>query len=487
MYCDHFGLSQKPFEVSPDPEFIYFNRENREVLASLIYGIRQRRGFMTVVGEVGTGKTTILNTLLERLGASHRCAVVFYGGSSFQTFLNHVLVQLRLAVHPSRLPVHEAIERLHDFAKQQYRRGGNVVLILDEAQNLDRDLLEQIRLLSNLETQKHKLLQIVLCGQVELDDHLSRHDLRQLTQRINLKRYVSAMNYKDTLAYIQHRLQLAGYQGPRLFSERALRLIRMESGGIPRKINVLCDNALITAFGLGRQQIDDDILREVIRDLRSGSAFSRVLKNELERGVQKICSTLFKRSRSDTPVRTTVRNLLHRFFPISGYRMPFVICLLLIIGAVLIAWPGLHRGLSASTESIHERRDIEDVAKTSDIFRIAESKMDFSAKPQQNEMGGIVAHAHTVHYGKISHAIETADSMPNHPLPVESAGASRSNENAQIVIVKKGDNLAAILRETYGVYNEDVLWEVLRANREIENINKINVGQIIFLPSLGKI
>ena len=250
----------------PDPRFLYMAPDHRETFAALKYGIRERRGFITIVGETGTGKTTLLNATLDRLDPNFKTAFIFNTSVTFEQLMNMVVHELGLAEYSEQFSKLDAIHRLNRFALRQLVRGGSVVLIIDEAQNLSRDALKDLCLLSNLETRKYKLVQIVLSGQPELDIKLARHDLRQLTQRISLKRHVTPLEENDTYAYLQHRLKRANYTGSSLFTRKAQRLIWEYSGGIPRKINMLCDNALLIAYGLKQKKIHDETIQEAIAD-----------------------------------------------------------------------------------------------------------------------------------------------------------------------------------------------------------------------------
>jgi type II secretory pathway predicted ATPase ExeA len=267
MYLEFYGFVDKPFEVTPDPKFLYMTPGYQEILSALIYGIHERRGFIAIVGEVGTGKTLMLNALLDRLDHKHKAALIFNSDLTFKQMLLMVLCDLGIAEPEERMSKADAIQRLNEFAIKQLEKDGNVVIIVDEAQNISDRTMENIRMLSNLETRKHKLVQIVLCGQPELDEKLSRYGWRQLVQRISLKRYATTLSEEDTYRYLQHRLETAGYKGTSLFTQEAQKLIREFSGGIPRKINILCDNALLIGYGLARKEIDEEIISEAISDL----------------------------------------------------------------------------------------------------------------------------------------------------------------------------------------------------------------------------
>jgi general secretion pathway protein A len=268
MYCDYYGFAEEPFDITPDPSFLYLSPGHEEILTSIVYGIQGRRGIIAVIGEVGTGKTTILNTALGWLSSKTKVAYVISFDLSFDDLLAMALVKLGLTTADQSLSKMDAINRLNEFALQQLADGGNVALIVDEAQNLSRRSLENLRLLSNLETPKHKLVQIVLAGQPELAVKLDQPEVRQLTQRISLRRSISHLKEVETYKYMEHRLEVAGYRGPVLFSQNARRLIWQFSNGIPRKINILCDNALLIGFRKHQKKILAPAVQMAFKELR---------------------------------------------------------------------------------------------------------------------------------------------------------------------------------------------------------------------------
>ena len=279
MYCNFFGLSEKPFDVTPDPKFLYLTSANREILASIKYGIQERRGFITIMGEVGTGKTTLLNAVLEQLDKKTNAALIFNTDLTFKQMLIMILIELGIIKSGKNLTKADALLLLNEHAIDQLKRGGNVVLLVDEAQNLTRRALENLRLLSNLETSKSKLVQIVLCGQPELDVILRLSELRQLAQRISLWRYAKPLDEAETYEYIEHRLNIAKYNGPPIFNSKTLKLIWEYSAGIPRKINILCDNSLLIAYAEEKKQIGVLIVKEAIRDLNN-NPYSAITKDD---------------------------------------------------------------------------------------------------------------------------------------------------------------------------------------------------------------
>jgi general secretion pathway protein A len=268
MYCQFFGFSERPFSITPDPKYLYLSPIHEELLTSLVYGIQERLGLISVVGEVGTGKTIILNTVLDWLSLKTKVAYIFNFDLNFEDLIVMILVELGLMETVDALAKTEAIKRLKKFALEQLSVGGTVALIVDEAQNLSRQDMENLRLLSNLETRTHKLIQIVLSGQPELDYKLENSELRQLKERISLRRCIHPLSENETFEYIQHRLSVANYNGIELFENEAMNMIWTFTGGVPRKINILCDNALRIGFSRKSYKIKAAVVMDATRELR---------------------------------------------------------------------------------------------------------------------------------------------------------------------------------------------------------------------------
>ncbi len=261
MYAQYFGLNEKPFSIAPDPRYLYQSDRHAEALAHLLYGVEEAGGFIQLTGEVGTGKTTLTRVLLNRLPVNVEVAMILNPRLSVKEFLQNISEELQLDWAASAGSVKELIDGLNAHLLRAHAAGRRVVLIIDEAQNLDADLLEQIRLLTNLETTERKLLQIILIGQPELRQTLARADLRQLAQRITGRYHLAPLNRSETEAYIRHRLQVAG-ASREIFSPGAVREIHRLSGGVPRLINVICDRALLGAYGKEKATVSLRLARE---------------------------------------------------------------------------------------------------------------------------------------------------------------------------------------------------------------------------------
>ena len=265
MFLQYYGLREQPFSMTPDPRYLYMGTSHREALASLIYGIETGRGFVSLIAEPGMGKTTLLFQLLERFRNSARTVFLFQTQGGTREFLSNLISDLGLV--PNDRDLSSLQRQLNEILIQEARSGRQFVLVIDEAQNLEDSVLESVRMLSNFETSRSKLMQIVLAGQPALSDKLARPELEQLMQRVSIICRLNSFTRKEVSEYIDHRLRTAGYKGGRLFTPEALSIIADVSGGIPRNINNICFHALSLAYAKGQRKIDVAIIQEILRDL----------------------------------------------------------------------------------------------------------------------------------------------------------------------------------------------------------------------------
>ncbi|PPE70672.1 AAA family ATPase [Caldimonas thermodepolymerans] len=270
MYAKFFGLKQEPFSIAPDPRYLFMSERHREALAHLLYGVRGGGGFVLLSGEIGAGKTTVCRCFLEKIPKRCNVAYIFNPKLTVEELLQAVCEEFRIPLPEGgqrALTVKDYVDRLNEFLLRTHAVGQNNVLIIDEAQNLSADVLEQLRLLTNLETSERKLLQIILIGQPELRTMLARPELEQLAQRVVARFHLDALSEAETEQYIRHRLAVAGMERPVPFDRGALRRIHELSRGVPRRINLLCDRALLGAYASGRSRVDERIVEQAAREV----------------------------------------------------------------------------------------------------------------------------------------------------------------------------------------------------------------------------
>jgi general secretion pathway protein A len=272
MYLEFLGLREKPFSITSDPEFLYLSRRHREALSHMVYGIRERKGFIEITGEIGTGKTTLCKAVLRQLPADTRTALVLHSNLSELQLLQHIVQDFGL--NPMRSNRLHLFNQLSEFLLDEAGAGKNIVLIIDEAQNLSSRLLEQIRMLSNLETDKEKLIQIVLVGQPQLRDKLRLPALEQLHQRIGVRYHIMPLDLDEVKTYIEHRLKLAGSDGSLVWAEDAVQEVFQCSKGVPRLINLICDRVLLACYVYRAKFVNGAVVRRSYQELMGEIAVS---------------------------------------------------------------------------------------------------------------------------------------------------------------------------------------------------------------------
>jgi len=265
MYLEYYGLKENPFSVTPDPRYLYFSPNHQEAYCHIIYGIEHRKGFIEITGEVGCGKTTICRAVLSALSDTVQTALILNPSLTENQLLRAMLNDFGLEVKGrDRLAY---IETLNEFLLRMNACGTNVALVIDEAQDLSPNMMEHVRLLSNLETDQHKLIQIVLVGQPELKQRLASQSLRQLRQRITVRYHISPLTQEQTGVYIDHRLRVAGSDGRIVFEPDAAMLVHKYSQGMPRLINAVCDNVLLAGYVARTMTLDSKCVEKAIRQL----------------------------------------------------------------------------------------------------------------------------------------------------------------------------------------------------------------------------
>ncbi len=267
MYQRFFGLRENPFTVNPDPRYLFMTQRTQEALAALTYGIQNRKGFILLTGEVGTGKTTLLNRILDWLHTQRvATAFVFNSMLNVRQLFDFIMSDFEIPCESHEKS--QVLMRLNHWLLERYRSGGTAVVIIDEAQNLSFEVLEEIRLLTNLETSTEKLLQIVLCGQPELEEKLKLPQLRQLRQRITLRCHTAPLTLEEAFGYVADRLRVAGANGEAIFSKDAVQSIHQYSRGIPRLVNLLCEHSMISAYVDHLRPVSAHLVEDVAREFQ---------------------------------------------------------------------------------------------------------------------------------------------------------------------------------------------------------------------------
>lgn len=270
-YTEHFGLKEAPFSLAPNPRYLYASEQHREALAHLVYGVRSEGGFILLTGEVGTGKTTIFRCLLERLPEKTKLAFVLHPKLSVEELLATICEEFGIDYPKGTSGTKTFVDVLNTYLLETAKKGFHAVLVIDEAQNLSLDVLEQLRLLTNLETNRRKLLQVILLGQPELRAMLNRPEMRQLSQRVTARYHLGSLPSGDVEPYVSHRLAVAGASG-KIFSTSALSLVGRKSRGVPRVINLICDRALLGAFAQGERVVSSGIVRQAAGEVLGESS-----------------------------------------------------------------------------------------------------------------------------------------------------------------------------------------------------------------------
>jgi general secretion pathway protein A len=453
MYLTFFGFREKPFNLTPDPKFLYLNASYREALAALRYGINERKGFVSLVGEAGTGKTTLLRRLLAELGSDIRSVLILNPAVDFDELLVFILTDLGHAPPPGT-PKLQLLQALNAELLDTLARGGNVVVLIDEAQDLSIPVLEELRLLSNLETAKEKILQFVLAGQPELDGMLARPELRQLRQRIAVPARLRPLGKGEVAAYVAARISAAGGDARGIFAPSALRQLYQFSRGVPRLVNVACDSALVTAYAAGTRLVDGKIMREAIRDLRRGpyrvSAFARW--------------------------RTRIATVA-----VAG-----VVGAAMGLGASRLAnGPLMHRRAGETSVPAGGATPQELPRQLSSGGAAPDGAEPQAVQPAGSEQAG--TRATDVPQG--AEAVPTpalataalAAAVGATPAPPEAPGAVPEGAERR-VYVQAGDDLTHIARRNYGYVTQELLIEIQRANPGLTNLDLLNAGQTIVLP-----
>lgn len=500
MYLAYYGLNKEPFHTTPDPSFLFLSPQHKEALGAIIYGIEKRKGFIAIIGEVGVGKTTILRAYLERNAAKkHKTIYIFNPVLSYHGLLTAIFRSLDII--PRCDDVTEMVNQLHEALIKEYQAGGTVVLAIDEAQNMPMDTLENLRMISNLESSTDKLIQIILLGQPELNSMLQQPALRQFRQRIALRATISPLLEEESRAFIEHRIARASIGAPSvLFTKRALNLIVRQAQGIPRRLNILCDNALITGYGQQCKPVSVSIVKEIIKDIDSTEVVSPSIPVRWAIGVG--VAVLFSLG-------------MFFLFDSSAHNrkgeMPIT------VDQVDGPSSGIHSNSKAVSSGgvaqPTERRNISSLIEETSLQVLGrDGKMDVRQRDQSMEISSdqlavegqevvlsepdlpenvkvsVERNSGSSFHAESSVQKQSVDSSWLVPPNLgERESPSISGAKAMVIrTVKVGENLSQITAEVYGSDHEKYLEWVKQHNPKIVNPNLIFPGQNIVLPEYRK-
>ena len=457
MYLDFYQLKKAPFHITPDPEFLFLSPSHKAALGAIIYGIEERQGFVAITGEVGLGKTTILRSYLERIDAQQlRTIYIFNANLSFRSLLKIIFQEFGLDLEDLIFfedeDLFELVNRLHQALIQEYKRGRNVALIIDEAQNMPVETLENLRMLSNLETSTEKLVQIVLIGQPEFERKLDLHELRQLKQRLVIHARIAPLTPQESLAYVQHRLAKVARSPQAILSKAALKLIVDAAQGTPRALNILCTNTLIAGFGYRQNPIPAATVQEVIVALAGKKPRSRF------------------RAAMLWPVAALAGAGLFLASPYGQQALSHV-------PQQLPSWPDVLEKIRLSATppvaAVPPLPIPPQPAGNED--RTIELRRTFPEKPPEQPESPQEPGKEN---GYTAPALSNTEE-PHAPITIPDV---KLTEPPTVRTIAKGDSVSKIVAEIYGAATDTALEIVKKHNPHIQDINKVAVGTKIILP-----
>ncbi len=516
MYNEFFGFREKPFNITPDPRFCYANSAYEEAYASLLYGIQERKGFIALTGEVGTGKTTLLRRLIASLAPPNEFVYLCYSTPSFEEFLTFICVDLGLEVEGKGYL--EKIQSLNNFLLEVLKKGGTGVLLVDEAQNLGETVLENLRLLSNIETATEKLLQIVLVGQPELERKLAHPNLRQLKQRIAVQCRLDRLKEREVGPFIFSRLRTAGYEKKDLFPPETIQRIALYSRATPRLINILCDNALLVAYSAAQQVISPEMVDEVARDLQMRSdvppreerRLQSVARQDGESSPQERTQDLnfaneIVANKAVTPRVQTPLPVSGTWTPLPSSRGAFfyigigVLLAFLLLPAfgvklentvdilreALISWTYFGSQKTANPTTPKELNPHAPVQPPTNVplpqAVPLPSPADALAEPPRPATQGLEETRDMKKFEQQANA-----GGQNSEARVSSPPENKKEQENPFVIVQSGTTISMIVQKTYGSLTPLAVDLVKEFNPTVQNLDQIHAGEKIWLPPLTR-
>ena len=455
MYTSFYNLKEKPFNLTPSPRFLYLGETHKEALSLLTYGVMERKGFILLTGEVGTGKTTVVQTLLENLNSSVKYVSLSNPTLPPKDFLFYVASGLGLKTKfesKGSFLIH-----FEDFLQTLLHQQQNVLLIVDEAQKLSLTLLEEIRLLSNMETADEKLINIFLVGQPELNQKLRSDKCRPLLQRISIRYHINPLSVIETAAYIKTRLKVAGGRDIKIFSKEVIRAIHKYAQGYPRMINILCDNALLLGYSDGKKRITVEMIEECYNDLQLPVSF-----------LQK-----------DADIKIKLESKV----PVSVKKLPYLRAAVLILLLFILVSAGFVTSLGQkylkTAELFYKSHFISKPSPLKEKSSVIVQEKGLPVSNEEKQKGGTEA----------KFEIAKSEVKKGLPIPKLKSNILVQQENVlkikkEIITVKSGDTLLGLAMKIYGYADERTLDQIQKENPEIVDINLILPGQKILFSKL---
>lgn len=452
MYLTFYQLKKAPFHITPDPEFLFLSASHKSALGALVYGIEERQGFVALVGEVGLGKTTLLRSYLERVDQKQlKTVYIFNPNVSFEDLLKTLYRELGLEMTGG--DVFEQVNHLHQVLIDEYKMGHNIALIIDEAQNMPVETLENLRMLSNLETSTEKLIQIVLVGQPEFERKLELYELRQLKQRLVIRTTLVPLTEEEGVAYIQHRLAKVALMGQPIFATSAMRAIVRHARGTPRVINILCTNALIRGFDYRKGLITAKVVNEVIDEHR-GKKQSPAVRPWLAAslGVLVVVGALWL-----SPYGQSVVVGPGQFEEVKRWAASFWPDFANFLPPVKNEQPG---------STVRNAMPKPETGLPGSTLRTPGTERSTRAAPANQSRSGVVQEV---------------------PRSIESVIPDKTGQSPPLLTVRtvrRGDHLVTLAQEVYGVSNPEIIKLIQKHNPQIQDANRIEVGLQITFPPL---
>lgn len=472
MYLKFYQLHKKPFSLAPDPEFLYLSQQHKDALGAIIYGIKERQGFVSVIGEVGTGKTTIVRSYLQKTERNQVLPIfIFNSRISFTELMNTFLREVGISseVIQKAQSLNEMVGIAYRALLEKARAGHTIVLIIDEAQNMPVETLAKLCVLSNFETAKAKLIQIVLVGQPELQKKLSRHELRQLRQRIAYRALITPLSQKDSVDYMKHRLALVCRGDKALFTERAVKKIVEHSKGVPRIINILSENCLVAGYGLQKKPVSKAIVKQVVAEYEGEEPIRS--RNTLSAAF----SLLLVFSAGLLLIQYSPELGLNNFFTAGQKKVTQLLLSPRNEPNIATVTPVSDKTIKVdSTSAGSNSNETAEASATS----VSNNPLDLTATLQLWRSFTLVRTPEE-NVAPKDGTIETIDTTLPASLPYQIERLS-----THLKVVKKGDTVSSLCQSIYGFVNSQVLGWIKHNNPHIYDLDEIQVNEIILFPAI---